>query len=103
MLEKILAKVKSSAEKALDVQSLNQSSSQEKNTKTKGKVIKFLNWLPVNYTVGVLQSHIHLTPSIFYTLAKFSFISLLGDLLKQLLLNLNYLKYLLFTFILIID
>lgn len=38
LLEKILVKVKSSAEKALDVQSLNQSSSQEKTTtKAKGK------------------------------------------------------------------
>lgn len=48
LLEKILAKVKSSAEKALDAQSLNQSSSQEKNTKTKGKVLLFLNWLLFN-------------------------------------------------------
>lgn len=48
LLEKILAKVKSSAEKALDAQSLNQSSSQEKNTKTKGKVLLFLNWLLLN-------------------------------------------------------
>lgn len=48
LLEKILAKVKSSAEKALDAQSLNQSSSQEKNTKTKGDVILFLNLLLLN-------------------------------------------------------